>query len=219
MDMLEWAKKEVELVKNREKEDSGYYTSCCDSALRAFEQLCNDGHSGMSISITKNILNKLIDGIPLTPIEDTEDAFDSEGYPGYNEEYMSHQCIRRSALFKHVYKDGTVKYSDVDRIVCVNLKNPNVTYSSSTVRDIIDELYPITMPYIFKGYIKVYCEDFLTDEKNGDYDTEGILYAILPNGEKKYINRFIHYINGKIPVDIDAATYNRLKESRVNKEV
>lgn len=43
--------------------------------MRAFESLLGDGHSGMSIGITKNILNRLIDGKPLTPIEDTEDVW------------------------------------------------------------------------------------------------------------------------------------------------
>lgn len=43
--------------------------------MRAFESLLGDGHSGMSIGITKNILNRLIDGKPLTPIEDTEEVW------------------------------------------------------------------------------------------------------------------------------------------------
>ena len=41
--------------------------------------------------------------------------------------------------------------------------------------------------------IKVYCEDFLTDEKNGDFDTVGVFYALkTENGEQKKIeiNRF-----------------------------
>lgn len=40
---------------------------------------------------------------------------------------------------------------------------------------------------------RVYCEDFLTDKKNGDFDTVGIYYALKEeNGEQKRIeiNRF-----------------------------
>lgn len=53
------------------------------------------------------------------------------------------------------------------------------------------ELYPITMPYMpsDRAY-KVYTEDFLTDPKNGDYDTVGILYVITPSMEKVEINRY-----------------------------
>ena len=54
-------------------------------------------------------------------------------------------------------------------------------------------MFPITMPYMPGTPIKVYCEDFLTDERNGDFDTVGVLYALkTENGEQKKIeiNRF-----------------------------
>ena len=75
MSMTEWAKREVEIASKRERGDKpesewDYGCSCYDSALKAFESLCGDGHSGFSIGITKGILNRLIDGKPLTPIED-----------------------------------------------------------------------------------------------------------------------------------------------------
>lgn len=61
MGMLEWAKKEIEIVKKREKKDEpervfSYGALCYASALRAFESLAKDGHSGMSIGFTKQIL-------------------------------------------------------------------------------------------------------------------------------------------------------------------
>lgn len=79
MSLLEWAKKEVEIASKRERgnnpEDKwDYGVACYESALKAFESLLGDGHSGMSIGFTKNILNRLIDGKPLTPIEDTESS-------------------------------------------------------------------------------------------------------------------------------------------------
>ena len=52
-------------------------------------------------------------------------------------------------------------------------------------------MFPITMPYMPPSEsIKVYAEDFLTDTKNGDFDTIGILTAIKPNGDKIHINRY-----------------------------
>ena len=33
-------------------------------------------------------------------------------------------------------------------------------------------------------------EEFLCDEKNGDYDTKGIFYAVKPDGTRVDINRF-----------------------------
>lgn len=62
MSMLEWAKREVEIACKRENPDKkegefDYGCACYESALKAFESLCEDGHSGMSIGFTKNILN------------------------------------------------------------------------------------------------------------------------------------------------------------------
>ena len=80
MNMKEWAELEVEIAKKRERGDApedefDYGCACYDSALKAFNSLCEDGHSGMSIGFTKAILNRLIDGKPLVPIEDTEDIW------------------------------------------------------------------------------------------------------------------------------------------------
>ena len=50
-------------------------------------------------------------------------------------------------------------------------------------------MFPITMPYMPGKPIKVYCEEFLTDKNNGDFDTMGIFYAV--KDEKRIeINRF-----------------------------
>lgn len=66
MSMMEWAKREVEIASKRERGDKpesewDYGCACYDSALKAFESLCGDGHSGFSIGITKGILNRLIE--------------------------------------------------------------------------------------------------------------------------------------------------------------
>ena len=80
MSMQEWAKKEIEIACARERGDNpedewDYGVACYKGALEAFEVLCGQGHSGYSICFTKQILNRLIDGKPLTPIEDTEDVW------------------------------------------------------------------------------------------------------------------------------------------------
>ena len=149
--MLDWAKKEVEIAckkenPNRKEGEFDYGCACYTSALKAFESLCNDGHSGFSIKMTQAILDRLLDGKPLTPIEDTDDIWNErvrgKGCP------KTYQCKRMSSLFKHVYDDGTVKYDDVNRSYCIDINNRNHTYSSSLVRRIIDEMFPITMPYM-----------------------------------------------------------------------
>lgn len=198
MSMSEWAKREVEIACARErlvsKEENewDYGCACYESALKAFNSLCEDGHSGYSIRLTKSILGRLIDGKPLTPIEDTEDVWDDiSDISGLRGEKVNYQCKRMSSLFKYVYADGTVKYSDVERILCVDEHNPRNTWFSGKVCKVIDELIPITTPYMPDSKpIKVYCEELLTDRKNGDFDTLGILYAIMPDGKQIDVDKF-----------------------------
>ncbi len=191
--MQSWAEREIEIACKHENPDRkpgewDYGCACYESALKAFNSLLEDGHSGFSIGMTKHILNRLIDIKPLTPIEDTKDVWSD---CSYRKEADSYQCKRMRSLFKDIYSDGTVKYHDVDRICCVNVDNPNISYHSGLVSNIVDEMYPITMPYFPESNpFVVHCEEFLTDPKNGDFDTVGILYVIKPNGDRVEINRF-----------------------------
>ena len=194
--MLDWAEREVAIAcekENPNKKDGefDYGCACYESALKAFKSLCDDGHSGFSIKMTQEILNRLINCQPLTPIEDMDDVWNL--IVNHEDGYRSYQCKRMYSLFKDVYADGTVEYSDIDRLYCVDINNPNNTYSSVLVKRIIDKMFPIIMPYMPGTPIKVYCENFLTDKKNGDFDTVGVFYALkTENGkqEKIEINRF-----------------------------
>ena len=195
MSMSDWAKREVEIACKHENPDRkegefDYGCACYESALKAFNSLMEDGHSGFSIGMTKQILNRLIDGKPLVPIEDTDDVWEECGWSS-NEKKKIYQCKRMSSLFKDVYQDGSVKYSDVNRVVGINLDNPNAGWNSRITRDIVEELFPLTMPYMpaDKPY-KVFCEECLTDPKNGDFDTLAVYYILKPDGEKFYVNRY-----------------------------
>ena len=135
--------------------------------------------------------NRPIDGKPLTPIEDTDDVWNL--IDNHEDSYRSYQCKRMSSLFKDVYADGTVKYDDINRSYCIDIHDSNNEYSSGLVRRIIDAMFPITMPYMPGKPIKVYCEDFLTDKKNGAFDTVGVFYALKTENDKEEkieINRF-----------------------------
>lgn len=226
MDIKEWAKKEVELACKHENPDRkegefDYGCACYESALKAFNSLCDDGHSGFSIKMTQAILNRLIDGQPLTPIEDTDDAWNN--CPRIEDGPEIYQCKRMNSLFKLVYTDGTVEYRDNDIPYCVDINNPNVTYSSGLVRRIINEMFPITMPYMPGKPIKVYCEDFLVDKKNGDFDTVGVFYALkTENGEQQKIeiNRFFrapYEDDGENDwIEISKEEYYERKEKRIH---
>ena len=196
MSMIDWAENEVKIACERERAESktpegewDYGCACYESALKAYKSLMEDGHSGMSFSITRQILNRLMRGQPLTPIEDTEDVWNC--IDDREDNFKKYQCKRMSSLFKDVYSDGVVKYTDVDRCYAVYSDSPDTSWNNGLVQNIIDEMFPITMPYIPGNPIKVVCEDFLLDPKNGDYDTIGVLYAMKMARKSKSIGSLL----------------------------
>ena len=226
MSMLEWAKNEISIANKRERgniseNECDYARACYDSALRAFESLLidSDSHSGMSIEFTKNILNRLIDGKPLTPIKDTEEVWK---YSHSNENRGEcYQCKRMSGLFKYVASDGSVSYSDIDRFYCTYKDNPRASWYNGFVANIYDEMYPLTLPYMPNSRPDVIvCDELLTDRKNGDYDTIAILYIRRANSEKVEVNRYFTE-NDVSFTEISLEEYKerqKLHEERIRKE-
>ena len=98
--MERWAENEVAIACRREKPDRkdgewDYGCACYESALKAFGSLCEDGHSGFSIGLTKAILNRLINNKPLLPIEDTDEVWsDISDMSGLKGEERNYQCKR-----------------------------------------------------------------------------------------------------------------------------
>lgn len=230
MSLKKWAEKEIEIACKRENPDRkegewDYGCHCYESALKAFKSLLEDEHSGLSISITKNILNRLIDVKPLTPIEDTDDIWTLELI---DKHYTStYQCKRMSSLFKYVYSNGNLKYHDIDRVIGVNIHEPKYAYHNNFINNIIDEMYPITMPYMpYDEPFRVYTEEFLVDKKHGDFDTRVILYLTRPDGERVEINRYFREPESDIEennayygwIEISKEEYEERKSRRINKE-
>lgn len=221
MSMTEWAKNEVELAKIANSKDGdeldGYVCACYESALEAFNVLCNQGHSGMSINITKDILVRLIAGKPLTPIEDTEDVWSSVP-ERHSDGTLVYQCNRMSSLFKHVELDGSVGYNDVDRVTCENV-DLGISYFSSLANRLYNELHPVTFPYYPAAKpIKIFVRDFLYDPKNGDFDTVAILYALHPDGNKEEINKYFKESSNGF-VEISKEEYEERYSNRVERRV
>lgn len=212
----EWAKNEVEIAcrlqKLGKKEGQfAYECACCKSALKAFNSLTEDGHSGFSIRLTKRILNRLIDGKPLTPIEDSDDIWE---YVYIIEDSIKHyQCKRMSSLFKNVYPDGTIRYTDNNYAVHVNMIDGEMWYSSF-ISDMVYDLFPITMPYNPSDEpYKVYCEDCLSNPENGDFDTMAVHYILKPDGERVNIDRFFKCDEGDTNwVEISKEEFVKRKE-------
>lgn len=177
MSMSDWARNEVELACER--------GACCkyeyESALKAFLSLMEDGHSGASFAFTRNTLNRLMRGKPLTPIEDVPGAWvlisrdELDGAALY-------LCKRMHSLFKYVYTDGTVKYRDTD-YYCKDLFT-GAMYAGGGSWQIVERyMDPIKFPYMppMEPYI-LNTLTWLTDRKNGDFDTKAYISCIKPDG-------------------------------------
>lgn len=190
MDMLNWAEHEVELaLKSIDPEDK-YTRTCYHSALRALKSLSEDGHSGLSIGVTMRILDRLAQGKPLTPIEDTPDVWEACKWAD-RKDCQAFRCSRMHSLFKYVYPDGTVRYTDVERTRVYDLDDPTIPFLNSLIARLIDEMFPIAMPYCPSDRpMRVTVEDFLVDPANGDYYTTGVFDVTDPDGVKHPINRY-----------------------------
>lgn len=110
---MEWANREVELACSKLEKgndfEKDYLAPCYRSALKAYESLMADNHSGASLELTTSILLRLLGGKPLTPIEDADGIWELLCMHDKEEVY---QCKRMTSLFKIVYADGSVRYRD-----------------------------------------------------------------------------------------------------------
>ena len=218
-DLIDWAENEIRIALARENENDdfyGYIKACYESALKAYKSLCDDGHSGMSISVTRNILNRLIKGQLLTPIEDAEDVWTEILGMREDDRIKVYQCKRMGCFWKDVYPDGTVRYHDNERAYGVNMNDSEFTYHSGLTSRIVDEMYPIAMPYFPPNQpYMVYTEEFLFDARNGDFDTVHIHYIRTPEGDKVDVNRiFTTPEDGRGWKEITPEELDRLKAAK-----
>ena len=144
MSLIKYARKELEFAGLFDK-DSDYGGRLADAVMELVKVFAEQGHSGMSASMTRSLFNKVADYKPLTPItgEDKEWAECGAGF----------QNIRCSAIFKET-KDSTPYY--LDAIVWQG-ENSRDTFTGQ-VEDIRSRQF-IKLPFIPKTfYINVYRE-------------------------------------------------------------
>ena len=203
----EWAEKEIEIVCKKENpnwngKSFDYGCSCYQSALKAYKSLCEDEHSGYSFGLTKNILIRLMEGLPLTPIID-DDFTNTEPEIWESPEELKKvglksniQCPRMFSLFRKETLNGKITYSDVERVIFHDA-NGDGWWHSGVASRLVDEMFPITMPYYpGKEKYKVYGETFYMEdgvdksaENVGSYNLVKIYYIITPNNEKIEVNK------------------------------
>ena len=212
-----WAKREVELAKNEALKSGSdncsahYICECLNSALKAFNSLREDGHSGASMEQMLMFLQRLVRGLPLTPIdEDTTWVKSSVSESGT----ITYQCARMTSLFKDVDREGNITYSDVNRVVCVNKDDPHApVWYNGFVSRVVNSIYPIKFPYYTSSDpIIAYVSEHTTSVTEG-FDTMCIDSVKLNSGETVEVKRFFKEDpNINSWVEIDEEEYNRRVE-------
>ena len=165
-----------------------YKMGCINSALKAYCSLCADGHSGYSISETMAFLRRMVNHLPLTPLTEDESEWNEISDDEDGRLFQSTRCPN---VFKTVSSNGTT-YRDINRVVKLDLET-GLEWSNGWVTKMVDERFPITMPYMPSGKrFVVECREF--DSKNanpGMYDTV-LISRIVPtecNGEPIEVNK------------------------------
>lgn len=136
---------------------------------------------------TKDILNRLIELKPLTPLTGEEDEWEMMTANKYRNK-------RKSGLYKEVLKDGAVTYSDVNRVICQDKDNDyGLSFSSNQVTRLVNDMFPITFPYwpTTYPYVVTVSDTLYNPDEGGGYDTRAIWSIQAP--DKKTIvqvNRF-----------------------------
>ena len=190
-----WAKREIELQLKECKND-WYSKNVLKCAYKVYKKLCKQNHSGASVQLVKSVLDRLIDLKPLSPIEGNDDEWTDVTWN--DSKATVYQNRRYTALFKNVYKDGTVIYNDVDR--WLGYDDRGICFSSGAVNKFLDRMYPITLPY-YPVTEKVYVKEFLADKNNGDFDTIYFKY--------KDVEKYLTERNGEF-VEISQKEYEQL---------
>lgn len=187
MSLVEYAKSELERLT---KDKDGMQEVINRDILEIVEKFSGQGHSGFSASYALSILERLLRFKPIAPLTGEDDEWAEIHEKNGLTTYQNRRCC---SVFKDVYDDGRVEFTDVDRVICKDFKNEDApSWSNSFItKNIVDEMFPITFPYSpsFTPY-KVYVYEFLTDPKNGDYDTVGIIWLVTPKGERIHVDRY-----------------------------
>lgn len=212
MDMGTWAEREVEIAckrANPDRKEVEFDCSrvCYESALKAYKSLMDDNYSGFSFGVTKGILIRLMNDLPLTAIED-----DDEYWELFNEteNEKDYQCSRMPSLFKYVYSDKPTEFYDVNR-VRVTYNNGVAWWNNGFISRFVHKMAPIEMPYYPSAeHYKVYCE-----RPESDVDLLHIKYVITPDHERVDVNKYF-ILCEPVCKEIDEVRYKTMK-ARANK--
>lgn len=230
MNSKEWARKEIDLamleVEKKMPELKEELNEYYETAYNTYSDFLDRIESLDTSIVVKSIFDQLLKEMPLTPIEDNEEdwEFYAEGFESDPENdnpgWVMYQCKRRPTLFKNVISDPktkkvkNIKFSDTGRAVCIDI-NTSQIYKQGIGLAILDEMFPITMPYQPMEKITVFTEEFKYLE---DFDTVGIIKFKMPGEEFVDVMRFFKKdFDASKMIEIDKTEYFARKRGSKNR--
>lgn len=169
------------------------------SALRAYETMAADGHSGISWGLARQIFARLAEGKPLKNLNSYEDRPEEWGERSH---WTVGDCavlsnIRYPALSYRVNASGKAIYHYTDRWVFEAPDYPNIPWHNGFLANYLDEKFPIQFPYN-PITIHVRVEEILTDPAHGDFDAMRVIdFADPETGRKVSIDVCFEEVDGK----------------------
>ena len=230
--MKEWARREVDLAKtwlnDGDSEAKEIMSEEYEAAYRSYCNFLDEYEKLKDARIIKTVFTQLLHEENLSPIVDSEDDWTLvEGFDpavgNDNPGWSIYQCKRRNSMFKKAAYDrktgevNEITFKDIDRAVCIDINKSDFMYTRGVGPVVLDEKFPITLPYSPCGKIRIFTEDFkYHEEYEGDLDTVGVLYFRMPDGTMKEVKRYFKEDHeSKQMVEISQSEYLSRKK-RVN---
>ena len=200
MDKQKWADKEIQLFCNEfkdEDEKDEYIRACIDAAilsLTVYSVILKDEKTDSNLTLS--IVEQLSKGLPLTPIMNREDDWEllsSDRVPSDENYKKIYRCTRYHKLYRGIKKDDSITYFEMERVKAYDMDHLH-GFTGQLFTKVVEELYPITFPYVPTGTYKVFCDRFFSGErKDGQdtlYNTMCIRAVMTPDGERTSIMKF-----------------------------
>jgi hypothetical protein len=106
MTMIEWAKNELDRL--LVDDEDGMQAEINNDILEIVKVFANQGHSGFSASYALNIIKRLLDWKPITPLTGEDDEWND--VPEWDDGRKVQQNKRCSAVFRENYDNSTAYY-------------------------------------------------------------------------------------------------------------
>lgn len=197
---------EVQLALSHDKTMPDLARFVYSSALGAYAAVLQDNHSGSSWKITHSVIHRMLSELALTPVRD-------EDFVSLDDEEPA-TTSRQYGLFKRLELDGSVTYTDIHRVEGVYL-DTGEHFTSGLVRAVVDEMFPIKLPYYAPGtpyrvYVRTYCDKGYPNDHH-DFNREWLSHVVTPSGECVTIDRtWVHGLGGLTEVTDDKDLLSKL---------